>query len=50
MRSSDRDDPALRYVRDRIEVPDPQVIRTAIDTVGYEVGRALQLVVQALLD
>ena len=50
LRSSDRDDPALRHVRDRIETPDPQVMRTAIDTVDDEVGRAFQLVVQALLD
>ena len=50
LRSSDRDDRAFRYLRDPIDTPDPQVMRTAIDTVQHEVGRALQLVVQALLD
>src|SRR5712691_9913902 len=50
LRSSDRDDRAFRYLRDPIDTPDPQVMRTAIDTVQHEVGRTLQLVVQALLD
>src|SRR5712691_12385752 len=35
---------------DTSETPHPQVIRKAIDTVQHEVGRTLQLVVQALLD
>ena len=50
LRSSDRDDRAFRYLRDPIDTPDPEVIRAAIDTVQHELGRALQLIVQALLD
>ncbi len=38
LRSSDRDDPALRYIGDRIEIRDPQVMRAAIDAVDYQIG------------
>ena len=50
LRSSDRDDRPFRYLRDPIDTPDRQVVRTTIHTVQHEVGRTLQLVVQALLD
>ena len=35
LRSFHRDDRAFRYLRDPIDTPDPQVMRTTIDTVQH---------------